>query len=116
MTQGHFRDELVLQIIQMLGSRSLHTDAIPDAPLPCIFISHDSTPQRERAMCAWCQTGKTSRQCSDYEFHPPLCQTVERDCHVAWHQPSGSERRRQWRKRTRRSSSDANCMVDGLMA
>ena len=35
-------------------------------------------------MCVWCQTGKTRKPCSDCEFHPSLCQTVEKDCHAEW--------------------------------
>ena len=38
----------------------------------------------------------TQRKCPDCPLTPALCQTLERDCHSAWHNPSFSKIQTLW--------------------
>lgn len=58
-------------------------------------------PASERSRCQYCrimhgQESWTQRKCLDCIGTPGLCQTVQRDCHSAWHYPSFDRLRNIW--------------------
>ena len=92
VTESTFRDCLVLQLIAKYG-----TGVRIQATSP--RIAHGSQFGAKKGNCCFCHANKTLRYCPDCEFSPSLCQTSDRDCHTAWHQPLNDKVRLSWTKR-----------------
>ena len=98
-TESHFRDQLILQIIQKYGL------PLPNGLVPSVQyrICHGSKPfpKEQRSRCAVCGT-KTLRKCPDCPFTPALCQfSLHKDCHDVWHSTAHDSQRREWLVRKR---------------
>ena len=65
-------------------------------PVKCIMLY----PANQKARCLYCHLHNaknyTQRKCPDCNLVPALCQTVERDCHSAWHSETFAVVRKLW--------------------
>ena len=100
ITENDFRDMLVLQIIEKYGREQREPVTRGRPPRSTYHVHHGSTLTQDKGRCQYCKLSKkvnyTQRKCPDCPFAPPLCQTLERDCHTAWHQSSFDEVRALW--------------------
>ena len=100
ITENDFRDMLVLQIIEKYGREQREPVTRGRPPRSTYRVHHGSTLTQDKGRCQYCKLSKkvnyTQRKCPDCPFAPPLCQTLERDCHSAWHQSSFDEVRALW--------------------
>ena len=91
---------LVLQIIEKYGCEKREPVTRGRPPRSSYRVHHGSTLTCVKGRCQYCKISKkenfTVRKCSDCPFAPSLCQTLERDCHAAWHQSSFDEVRALW--------------------
>ena len=118
-TENDFRDMLVLQIIDKYGREKREPVTKGRPPRSAYRVHHGSTLTQEKGRCQYCKlagSGKvnfTQRRCPDCPFAPPLCQTIDRDCHAAWHQSCFDEIRTLWidkqEYKNLKTSSTATC-------
>ena len=118
-TENDFRDMLVLQIIEKYGREKREPVTKGRPPRSAYRVHHGSTLTQEKGRCQYCKlarSGKvnfTQRRCPDCPFAPPLCQTMDRDCHAAWHQSCFDEIRTLWidkqEYKNLKTSSTATC-------
>ena len=103
ISENDFRDKLVLEIISEYG-RDRRPEKRPGRP-SCnnCRVKHGSMllPVSDKSRCQYCRimhgrVSWTQRKCLDCIGTPGLCQTLERDCHSAWHYPSFDSLRNIW--------------------
>ena len=101
VTENDFRDTLVLQIIEKYG-RHKRGEPGPGRPSRSeCRVKHGSKvfDVTQKARCQYCglqgETKWTQWKCTDCQFHPALCQMLDRNCHALWHMPSFDDRRDQ---------------------
>ena len=109
-TENLFRDELVSEIISNFDESMLEQNGrthsatsdedTQDDITDCedFTIMHGSCISSDQHRCALCHS-KTQRSCPDCPKQPPLCQTVGKDCHTAWHSSQFKETRDAFFKR-----------------
>ena len=103
ISENDFRDKLVLEIIFKYG-RDKRSEKRPGRPSRSdCRVKHGSMllPVSEKSRCQYCrimhgQVNWTQRKCLDCIGQPGLCQTLQRDCHSAWHSPSFDRLRNVW--------------------
>ena len=102
ITENDFRDQLVLQMINVYGKNCREKVPLGRHPQSEERIKHGSFvfPIEQRARCQYCylrgEVNWTQRKCKDCNFQPALCQVQGRDCHLNWHKPSFDEKRNKW--------------------
>ncbi len=104
-------NQLILEIISTYGMET-QPKKLPTHRHTAVRVSHGSKlyPVDSRARCVYCHLHNTvkitQRKCPDCHLEPALCQTLERDCHSAWHSESFSVIRNLWyQHRSEKSSS-----------
>ena len=101
VSENVFRDKLILEIISSYGAEK-RQQTIPSSRRTSFKISHGSQPypMEERAKCVYCHLhnarNRTQRKCPHCPLVPALCQSVDRDCHRAWHSDTFSTIRKLW--------------------
>ena len=92
-TENDFRDQLVLQMINLYGKNSRGQSSI--GPISTIRSTHKASfvfPIEQRSHCQYCylkgEINWTLRKCKDSNFQPALCQVQGRDCYLDWHKSS----------------------------
>lgn len=103
ISENDFRNKLVLEIIFKYG-RDKRSEKRPGRPSRSdCRVKHGSMllPVSEKSRCQYCrimhgQVNWTQRKCLDCIGQPGLCQTLQRDCHSAWHSPSFDRLRNVW--------------------
>lgn len=117
LSESQFRDFIVLEIITQYGTEQRQKKTLGRRSRT-YKVSHGSKlyPSGEKAVCVYCRLhGKkpiTQRKCPDCNLNPALCQTLERDCHSAWHSDTFAMIRQMWyehvdRKEARQSAVPA---------
>lgn len=91
---------LFCKIIEKYGRERREPVTHGRPPRSTYRVHHGSTLTYNKGRCQYCKLSKkvnyTQRKCPDCPFSPSLCQTMERDCHAAWHQSSFDEVRALW--------------------
>ena len=101
MSENQFRDKLVLEIISLYGTEKRPSKVSKRRVTTC-KVHHGSKlyPANQKAKCLYCHLHNaknfTQRKCPDCNLVPALCQTVERDCHSAWHSDTFAVVRKLW--------------------
>ena len=113
ITENDFRDMLVMQIIDQYGVEKREPITRGRPPKSSCRIHHGSTlyavEEKKRQYCKLTKKENfTQRKCPDCPFLPSLCQTAERDCHTAWHQPNFDEIRALWFDKQERKCAAAS--------
>ena len=90
-TESHFRDALVLGIIERHGTNNVYPDSY-FTPHFCSMAIRNNKKRR----CPVCHNARSRRQCNDCPFSPALCQNSKKDCHSLWHTPGYAVQRQRY--------------------
>ena len=104
ISENDFCDKLVLEIISKYGRDRCPEKRSGRPSRNDCRVKHGSMllPVSDKSRCQYChikhgRVSWTQRKCLDcIGTVPSLCQTLERDCHSAWHYPSFDSLRNIW--------------------
>ena len=110
VSENIFRDKLILDIISRYGVEK-RPHKVSAYKVATFKVYHGSKlySSKDRAKCVYCHLhnakNTTQRKCPVCYLLPALCQTVERDCHSAWHSKNFAVIRKLWYQHREKQST-----------